>query len=147
MSSRRLARLNEQLKREISDILRDEVRDPRIGVPTVTGVEVTPDLWLARVYVRSDPTTEKRGVSDLLEGLEHAGPFIRRQLAEVLEVRRIPELRFMADKTLDQAIRIEKILQEVLPERGSDEDASAEAGPAESPDADGPEGRDGSVEG
>ncbi|MDE0082415.1 MAG: ribosome-binding factor A, partial [Gammaproteobacteria bacterium] len=53
MSERRRARLNEQIKREISELVRSEVHDPRVGVPTVTAVDVTADLWLARVYVRA----------------------------------------------------------------------------------------------
>ena len=62
MANRRVERLNEQLRREISDILRRAVRDPRIGTPTITRVEVTPDLWIARVFVRAQGTpAERRG--------------------------------------------------------------------------------------
>ncbi|MEX0843425.1 MAG: 30S ribosome-binding factor RbfA [Gemmatimonadota bacterium] len=114
--SRRTARLNEQFKREVSDILHRDVRDPRVGTPTVTDVEVTSDLWLARVYVRPGPgeDLEERG-PELLAGLEAAEPFLRRELAERLSLRRIPELRFELDRTLDHALRIESILREVLP--------------------------------
>ncbi|MFP3949356.1 MAG: 30S ribosome-binding factor RbfA [Longimicrobiales bacterium] len=117
MSGRRVARLNEQLKREISGILRREVHDPRIGAPTVTGVEVTPDLWMARVYVRPGPgsSPDEEG-SALLEGLEAASSYIRRELGEALTVRRVPELRFELDRTLERAMRIEEILRDVLPE-------------------------------
>lgn len=119
MGGKRLARLNEQFKREISGILRREVRDPRIGLPTVTDVDVTPDLWLARIYVRPGPAADAEQDGDtLLEGLEAATPFIRRELAENLTLRRIPELRFELDRTLERALRIEEILREVLPDEG-----------------------------
>jgi len=135
MANKRQGRLNQQFKREISEIVRTQVRDPRVGLPTVTHVEVTPDLWLARVYVRPDPAAmgvgpagrgeagkpgeegpgTEENVADLMEGLEAAAPFIRRELAKILHVRRIPELRFEEDRNLEQALRIERILHEVLP--------------------------------
>lgn len=110
---RRLPRLNEQLKREISRILRSEVRDPRVGAPTVTGVDVTSDLSIARVHVRLAGTEEERARG--LQGLEAAAPFVRRLLGEDLRIRRVPELRFVEDRTLETATRIEEILRKVLP--------------------------------
>jgi ribosome-binding factor A len=119
MSGKRTARLNEQFKREISEILHREVRDPRIGRPTVTAVEATPDLWMAKVFVRPEPGDEGDGGGPaLLAGLEAAAPFVRRELGVRLTLRRVPELRFELDRTLDQALRIERILREVLPEEG-----------------------------
>jgi ribosome-binding factor A len=125
MSNRRLARLNEQLRREVSDIIRVHVRDPDVGRPTVTEVDVTPDLWMARVYVRPDPTLESSSTEVMLEGLGRAAPYIRRELGKSLRVRRVPELRFEADSTLENALRIEQILREVLPGPGSSEDEGA----------------------
>lgn len=118
--SRRLERLNEQLKREISRILRTEVRDPRVGVPTVTGVDVTPDLWMARVYVRLTGSEEERG--EAMEGLEAASLYIRKLLGEELHIRRVPELEFQVDRSLERAQRIEELLDEVRPEEGWDEE-------------------------
>jgi ribosome-binding factor A len=125
MSNRRLARLNEQLRREVSDIIRVHVRDPDVGHPTVTEVDVTPDLWMARVYVRPDPTLESASTEVMLEGLGRAAPYIRRELGKSLRVRRVPELRFEADSTLENALRIEQILREVLPGPGDAEDEGA----------------------
>ena len=88
MFNKRLARLNEQLKREISEILRLEVRDPRVGATTVTRVEVSGDLWVARVFVRLTGPDEER--ADSLSGLEAAAPFIRRSLGSRLRIRRVP---------------------------------------------------------
>lgn len=145
MAGKRLARLNEQFRREISELLRTQVRDPRVGVPTVTGVDVTADLWLARVRVRLEGTPEER--AEAMLGLETAAPFIRRALGKILSIRRIPELRFMEDRGLEEAMRIEALLREVLPdggqnedgegspEDGSLEDESLHQGPEEDPDA------------
>lgn len=132
MVNRRLARLGEQLKREISEILRREVRDPRVGHPTVTGVEVTPDLWMARVHVQLTGEEEER--ERALEGLEAAAPFIRGRLGQDLHLRRIPELEFEEDRTLARAARIERILQEVRPgdeEGGEEPQDGADAPPEE----------------
>jgi ribosome-binding factor A len=116
MTDHRSARLNEQFKREISQILSHKVRDPRVGPVLVTQVRVTADLWLARVFIRS--MDESVPVEETLKGLEVAGPFIRRELGKILRIRRIPELRFLHDTTLDSALRIEEVLREVVPEGG-----------------------------
>ena len=113
MPSKRLARLNEQLKREISELIRREVRDPRVGVVTVTGVEIAGDLGSARVYFRA--IDDVAGGDDTLAGLNAAAPFLRRALGQLLHVRRIPELRFQRDHSLEQAQRIEEILSDVIP--------------------------------
>jgi ribosome-binding factor A len=113
MTRYRNARLNEQLKREISEILARKVRDPRVGRVLVTEVRITADLWMARVYVRV--LDESPDMEETLEGLAAAAPFIRTELAKVLHIRRTPELRFLHDTTLDSALRIEEVLREVLP--------------------------------
>jgi ribosome-binding factor A len=143
MANRRVERLNEQLRREISDILRRTVRDPRIGIPTITRVQVTPDLWVARVFVRAMGTAEER--AEALEGLEGASAFIRRELRG-LKVRRVPELRFEVDETLEHASRIEELLREVgpVPEPSDDEPwASGDAAAADEGESGDSEGEDG----
>ena len=108
-SNRRLARLNEQFRREITEILRRSVRDPRVQYVVVNSVEVTSDLWLARIYVRVGGEDGER--AEALQGLDAAANFIRRELAGALHIHRIPELRFLEDKTHAQADRIEEILK------------------------------------
>ncbi len=112
MASRRLARLNEQLKRELSEMIRTQVRDPRVGVVTVTGVEVASDLGSARVFVRV--IGNRAELVETLAGLEAAAPFLRGLLGRVLHVRRIPELRFREDRSMEHARRIEQVLSEVV---------------------------------
>lgn len=109
---KRLARLNEQLKRELSELIRTQVRDPRVGVVTITDVETARDLGSARVYVRTAP--EDRDAT--LEGLTAAAPFLRAMLGRVVRVRRVPELRFREDRSMEHARRIEDVLDEVARE-------------------------------
>lgn len=109
--SRRIERLNEQVKREVSEILRSEVRDPRIGIITVTEARVTSDLSLARVYVR--PMGDEAEREAAMEGLAAASPYVRRELGKRLQVRIVPELRFEADNALEYGMHIEKLLSEI----------------------------------
>ena len=133
MSRRRLQRLNEQLKRELSELIRTQVRDPRVGLVTVTAVDITSDLSLARVYVRilGDDAEVEEGMA----GLSAAAPFMRTALGQELSIRRIPELRFQHDQSMEHARRSERILADVLPE---DEGGAVEDAPVE--DASGAEG-------
>ncbi len=111
--NKRLARLNEQLKRDLSELVRTRVRDPRVGLVTITGVEVAADLGSARVYVR-----DLGGPEDLVEtlkGLEAAAPFLRSILGKSMRVRRVPELRFREDRSYQGAQRIEEVLADVFP--------------------------------
>ena len=109
--SRRIERLNEQIRREIADVLHFGVKDPRIGFVTVTEARVAPDLSFARVYVR--PMGDEKQQEAAFEGLQAAAPYIRHELGKRLKVRQIPELRFEADHALEHALHIEKLLSEI----------------------------------
>ncbi len=123
MPSRRVERLNEQLKREITDIIRHEVRDPRVGAPTITAVDAAPDLTFARAYVSvAGDDAEK---AQTIDGLRAAAPFIRGELGRRLHIRRTPELDFQLDRGLEQAMRIERLLKEAL---GSEGGSSSDEG-------------------
>lgn len=122
--ARRLARVNSQLQREITRILRSEVRDPRVGMPIVTEVRVTPDLSFARVFVRLAGGDRER--DQALKGLAASAAFIRGSLGAQLHIRRVPRLHFVEDTSVEHAQRIEEILREVLPggsEGGGEEEA------------------------
>lgn len=112
----RRRRINELLKEELSKLVLYELKDPRVRSVTITGVDATPDLMQAVVYVRSlgdDPPVE-----EAIEGLDSAAGFIRHTLGRELRLRRIPELRFEADRILESAQRIESLLEQAL---GSDD--------------------------
>src|SRR5690625_7216101 len=104
MASRRIERLNEQFKREITGLVRSEVRDPRVGMATITGVETSADLSVARVYVSVLGSPEEKEES--IEGLHAAAPFIRTVLVRMLQLRCIPEFKFCLYLMNDDAERI-----------------------------------------
>ncbi len=128
MAPKRVARLNEQLKRELSELIRTQVRDPRVGVVTVTAVEMASDLGSARVFVRI--IGDHAEVQETLAGLDAAAPFLRGLLGRLLHIRRIPELRFREDRSMEHARRIEQLLSDVVvPEQASVEEADGETPP------------------
>jgi ribosome-binding factor A len=105
-------RVNSEVQREISEIIR-EVKDPRVGIMTsVTEVEVTPDLKYASVYISAlgDEASNER----TLEGLKAAHGFIRRELARRLNLRNTPELRFIADTSLAYGMKMDKLIDELM---------------------------------
>ncbi|MDB4947361.1 MAG: ribosome-binding factor [Gemmatimonadetes bacterium] len=110
---KRTDRINEQLKQEIAVMVHDEVRDPRVGLATVTAVETSPELDHAKVYVTT--LGDEKEQADVLVGLRSAAPFIRSQLGKRLHMRRIPELHFEYDRVLAGALHIERLLREALP--------------------------------
>ena len=112
--TRRIERLNEQVRREVSDILRFEVKDPRVGIVTVTEARVAPDLSIARVYVR--PAGDEAEREAALEGLAAAAPYVRRELSKRLKTRTVPELRFEADHALEYGMHIDKLLRDIKKE-------------------------------
>jgi len=119
MHRRRIERLNEQIKRELMDLVRRELSDPRVAHVTLTAVETTPDLYHARIYVTALGGEEEREAA--LAGLKAARPLLRGELGRRLHVRRVPELDFTWDETLEQARRIESLLARVRPpDEGSD---------------------------
>lgn len=110
MAGHRIKRVNEQIKRELSRLLVGEVRDPRVGAVTITRVSAAPDLTLARVFVQLLGDEEERKTT--LEGLEAATPFLRSALGDRIRMRRVPELRFERDESLEHAMKIERLLAE-----------------------------------
>jgi ribosome-binding factor A len=113
MAGHRIERVNEQLRRELSQIVVGEVKDPRIGAVTVTRVQTAPDLTLARVFIHIMGDDAER--NETMAGLSAATPFIRTTLGQRLPMRRVPELRFEPDRNLEHALRIEELLREAIP--------------------------------
>lgn len=110
-SSRRPEQVAETLRQVITDALAREVRDPRVGFVTVTGVIVTNDLSHARVMV-SVPG-EEADKSRALEGLQSAAGFLRTRAARALTTRSVPELHFELDRGLEHAARISELLNDI----------------------------------
>ena len=111
MPSQRAQRVGELIQKEISALLLRGLNDPRIGFVTITGVEVTPDMHLARVFytVIGDEAVRRNCAA----GLKSATPFIRQQLGRQLQMRYTPDLLFQYDASIDYGIRIDNLLRDI----------------------------------
>jgi len=107
--SRRTDRIAEQLRAEIARALRAEIDDPRIGLVTLTRVDVAPDLSHALVFWST--LAPDSDYSEAEDGLESAAPFLRKILARTLPLRRAPELRFRHDPSLEQGAEMIALLR------------------------------------
>jgi ribosome-binding factor A len=118
MQGSRPERVGDQIRAELSALLAREVKDPGVGFVTITHVKVSPDLQLARAYytVLGDPQAR----SATAKALERARPFLRRQLAARLRLRRAPELAFQYDESIGQQERIESLLEEIRTQAQTD---------------------------
>lgn len=110
-SSRRPEQMAETLRQVITDALAREVRDPRVGFVTVTGVLVSNDLSHARVMVSAPG--EDADKARALEGLQSAAGFLRSRAARALTTRSVPELHFELDRGLEHAARINELLNTI----------------------------------
>ena len=111
----RPTRVADQLRAEITDLLAREVHDPGIGFLTVTHVKMTPDLQVARVYYTTLGDDQARRETD--RALKRTVPFLRRHIGKRLHLKRVPELEFFFDETIERGDRIEQILQELSADR------------------------------
>jgi ribosome-binding factor A len=118
MAGVRKERLEELLRREISDIIHREVKDPRIGFVTVTDAEVTKDLSYAKVFVSVLGTLEQQEAT--LKGLNSATRFIRGEFGHRIKLRQVPEISFRFDTAIQQGARIHELLEQVKHEETSD---------------------------
>ena len=106
-------RINSEVMREVSQIIRTELKDPRVSMMTsVTDVNVTTDLKYCTVYI-SVLGSEEESVKTL-EGLRKAGGFIRYELAHRLNLRNTPELKFVIDNSLEYGMKMDKLIDEMI---------------------------------
>lgn len=113
----RLKRIQDQMQRVLTQILENQVNDPRVQGVYITDVTVDRELDYANIYVSS--LEGKSHSEEILEGLENASGFIRYTLSQEVELRVMPKLRFFWDETPEKADRIESLLQEVREERAA----------------------------
>jgi ribosome-binding factor A len=117
-------RVGEAIRDELSQLIARDVHDPGIGFITLTRVSVTADLQLARIYYTT--LGDEKAQKDTAKALTRATPFLRRQIASRIRLRRVPEIIFYYDQSIANTDRIEQILQDLK--------AEAAARPADSPD-------------
>lgn len=119
MASNRIGRINEEVQRELSSLLR-ELKDPRVsGLISITNVDVTPDLRYAKVFVS---VLEADRAKDTLKGLKSAGGYLRRELGARLNLRHTPQLEFVLDDSIAYGAHIFDILSKLDIPEDSDED-------------------------
>ena len=110
--SRRMERVNEQIKEEVAALLQREIHDPRLqGLISITGVDTSPDLQNATVRVSIMGTDEE--VQAAMSALRHAAGFFRREMASRLRLKHVPELTFKLDTSIEQGARVLELLREI----------------------------------
>ncbi len=117
----RSRRVAEQLQRELAGLIGSVLKDPRVGLVTVTAVEVSKDLAYAKVFVSSIGESGTR--EELIGTLQHASGFLRHEIGQAMKLRIIPELRFHYDDTLEKAAKLEALIARAnaTPKDGKDE--------------------------
>lgn len=119
----RVERTNSELKKQLSSVLQDGIKDPRVqGLITIMKVDCDPDLTLAKVYVSVLGANGKE--KEVIEGLSSAEGYIKSCLKGKIKLRSLPQLRFILDENLDYSYKISKILHEINA-KGSDDDDNA----------------------
>jgi ribosome-binding factor A len=112
MATRRILRLNGLIREELAELLRREMRDPRLGgLISITDVETTPDLTTSRVYFSMLGSDEE--TAEALRALRHAAGYLRRELGTRLRLRRMPALDFRLDPSLARGARVLELLHEI----------------------------------
>ncbi|MFV9509812.1 30S ribosome-binding factor RbfA [Tepidibacillus sp. LV47] len=118
MSKLRVERVGEQIKKEISQILQYDLKDPRIGFVTVTAVKVTGDLSQATIYVSIMGNEDE--VKSSLTALEKAKGYIRSEIGKRIRLRHTPEIIFKQDESIAYGNRIEELLRDIKGEQNHD---------------------------
>lgn len=113
--SKRAIQVADEIQRILGEVIQTEMKDPRVGFVTVTGVTVTPDLLRANVRVSIMGDDEQRKAT--MQVLERAKGFLRRRVGDELTLRQVPELRLHLDTSLDHAMRIGELLHDIEEER------------------------------
>ena len=110
--TQRAHRVGDQIQRELADLLRNDVKDPRVGPVTITGVDVSPDLSHATVRVTHLAGKEKAG--DAVDALARTAGFLRSELARRLDLYSVPQLRFAYDDTIEAGMRMSRLIDDAI---------------------------------
>ena len=115
-------RINGEVQRELSNIIRGEIKDPRINpLTSVVAVEVAPDLKTCKAYI--SVLGDEESQAKTLAGLKSAEGFIRSKLAKTVNLRNIPEIRFVLDQSIEYGVKMSKMIDEVTKDIKSEDDA------------------------
>ena len=115
-------RINGEVQRELSNIIRGEIKDPRINpLTSVVAVEVAPDLKTCKAYI--SVLGDEESQAKTLAGLKSAEGFIRSKLAKTVNLRNTPEIRFVLDQSIEYGVKMSKMIDEVTKDMKSEDDA------------------------
>ena len=114
----RADRVSGLLQKVLSEILKRDIADPRLRMATITGVKMSADLKLASIYYTT--SGDKNSINAAAQAFNRAHGYIKKKLAQQLELRYMPQLRFFYDESFDYGSRIEKLLKTVSSENGTD---------------------------
>ena len=118
-------RINMEVQRELSQIIRSEIKDPRIHpLTSVVAVEVTPDLKYCKAYIRV--LGDEEAGKATIEGLRSAASFVRRELAHRVNLRNTPEIKFILDQSIEYGVNMSKLIDEVTKDLHDDEEEGLE---------------------
>ena len=112
MADSRRARIADQIQRELAEVIRLELRDPRVGLITLTGVELSRDQSHAKVFFTV--LGAESAAENAAEGLQRGAGFLRTQLAHRLTTRKVPELHFEFDESVERGMRLSKLIDEAV---------------------------------
>ena len=116
----RLGRIADHIQKDLAELIRTEVKDPRVGMITLTGVEISSDHHHAKVFFTTLGGPE--AVAKAATGLEHASGFLRSQLAKGLKLRIVPELHFIYDESVERGIRLSMLIDDAIASQPDDKE-------------------------
>jgi ribosome-binding factor A len=105
-------RVSEQIRRELAELIRKELKDPRVGMISITDVEVTADYAHAKVYFSTLAGSEN--LPEVMSGLQKASGFLRRELGKRISIHMTPQLHFVFDQSLERGSDLSKLIQEAV---------------------------------
>ena len=108
----RALRIADQIQRDLADLIRNELKDKRVGMITLTGVEVSQDYGHAKVYYTTLGSAEKNFLTE--QGLQHAAVFLRSQLSQRLRLRVVPLLHFIYDRSIEHGIHLSQLIDKAV---------------------------------
>ena len=117
-------RVSEQIRRELAELIRSELKDPRVGMISITDVQVTPDYAHAKIFFSSLAGSEN--VEGILVGLQNASGFLRRELGKRIRIHTTPPLHFVFDQSLERGADLSKLIQQAVAISKADDSASSD---------------------
>ena len=115
-------RVGAAMQRELSQLVRDEIKDPRLGMVSISGAEVSRDLAYATVYI--SVLGDEKAIADSLAVLNRAAGFLRHRLGQLMRIRIVPQLKFEFDSSLQEGARMDALIDAALAGNRTDDDKS-----------------------